>query len=505
MKIYLKCLLLAFIVLFLISPDSYTRDLFGHYDSAWFFMAGKAWMNGLKPYIDFADSKGPLLWLIYGIGYLISPYNFIGVFWLNVLSYSVVFYYVYKISFIFIKHEKGSLAVTLLMIASFFYTGFHTEIRSEDWSQLFVVYTFYRICFSLFTEKGATKKAIRETCFTIGLSLAGTFLIKYNTTIMLGIVSSYFIYALLRERNNLLVPILCIICGFVCITFPFYLYMIRNGLFNNFIQEYFTNTIQTIDSVNNINAYIHEWLYMFTDIKFILFLVICITGCIYLSRIVSKHKHFFLFSFFAFYGIAIHHGNGSDGYFCICLFFPIWACISIVDKLNTSQLKYTIIIVLLYTFCSNSFSRGYLSQTWFFIDNQLRRDYYNIAYYMSQKKNPTITYYMCYDKGHGTPVNSLPGTTYWSTQTGATTNMIRSIHQSLEGKSADFIITDSQLKPINSNDSIIKSYGYKPIYRFERGNIIYIFYTKHNLQDPPSDFHVSSMDILLKRNIFNLP
>ena len=47
--------------------------MYGHNDSAWFFMCGKAVMNGLTPYVDFTDSKGPLLWLIYGIGYLRAP------------------------------------------------------------------------------------------------------------------------------------------------------------------------------------------------------------------------------------------------------------------------------------------------------------------------------------------------------------------------------------------------------------------------------------------------
>ena len=54
----------AVVLLFIISPDSYTHDLYGRHDSAWFFMCGKAWMEGLTPYVDFADSKGPVLWLI---------------------------------------------------------------------------------------------------------------------------------------------------------------------------------------------------------------------------------------------------------------------------------------------------------------------------------------------------------------------------------------------------------------------------------------------------------
>ena len=60
--------LFAFIILLLVSPDSYTHDVYFRVDSGCFFTAGKAWMNGMVPYIDFADSKGPLLWLIYGVG-----------------------------------------------------------------------------------------------------------------------------------------------------------------------------------------------------------------------------------------------------------------------------------------------------------------------------------------------------------------------------------------------------------------------------------------------------
>lgn len=86
-KVLFALAALATLLLFIISPDSYTHDLYARYDSAWFFMCGKAWMEGLTPYVDFADSKGPLLWLIYGIGYLISPYNYIGVFWLSCLWY----------------------------------------------------------------------------------------------------------------------------------------------------------------------------------------------------------------------------------------------------------------------------------------------------------------------------------------------------------------------------------------------------------------------------------
>ena len=64
-KIWGICFTIAFIILFIASPDSYTHDLYQRTDSANFFTSGKSLMKGLIPYSDFTDSKGPLLWTIY--------------------------------------------------------------------------------------------------------------------------------------------------------------------------------------------------------------------------------------------------------------------------------------------------------------------------------------------------------------------------------------------------------------------------------------------------------
>lgn len=42
-------------------------------DPATFYMDGKAWANGLVPYVDFIDVKGPLLMFIYMAGWALSP------------------------------------------------------------------------------------------------------------------------------------------------------------------------------------------------------------------------------------------------------------------------------------------------------------------------------------------------------------------------------------------------------------------------------------------------
>ena len=99
-RIFLLLLAFATTALFFISLDSYFNDLYRRVDSAWFYMCGKAWMNGLTPYVDFTDSKGPLLWFIYGIGYLISRSNYLGVFWISCLWYAGTYFFSFKTDFI---------------------------------------------------------------------------------------------------------------------------------------------------------------------------------------------------------------------------------------------------------------------------------------------------------------------------------------------------------------------------------------------------------------------
>ena len=114
-KVFFACAIYYCVLLFIISPDSVTHDLNMRIDESIFFMAGKAWMNGLVPYVDFADSKGPLLWLIYGIGYLLSPKNYLGIFLINCLMYSVMGYYVFKTINIYNRDLRKCFVGTVLM------------------------------------------------------------------------------------------------------------------------------------------------------------------------------------------------------------------------------------------------------------------------------------------------------------------------------------------------------------------------------------------------------
>lgn len=499
-----KLFALSFGVLFFVSPDSYTHDFFRHVDPAWFYSCGKAWMNGMTPYVDFANSKGPLLWLIYGVGYLLSPYNYIGVFWLSVILYTGVFYYVYRIAHLFLRNDRVSFFVTVIMVVSYFCPWFHREVRAEDWCQLFIAMTFYYCCRWLYTEEGDKQRQCHMACFALGLGLAGTLLIKFTVTAMVGGVACYALYAIIKQRRNVFFPLLYLTAGFAVMAAPFVVYMLFAGCFDAFVQEYFLNTFQTVQSGSLVKTYYHEWLLMTHEPQILVLFLLCFIGTFLMSKIVKKDKWFFLVTFVGFYAVSLHHYIYY--YLCSCLLFPLFFIIPVVSKQMPSARQRSVVasMALCLTLFLNSFSLGFLSDEWFFKNSSDRTGYYEVAYMMSGINNPTILHYGSSDHGLGLPVGVLPGTKYWSYQVGATPEMKKSQEDAMKRKETDFVVNSSFIPGFEERDAFILGCDYRLIYEHHFWDGDYKIYTKHqHLPVPPAGFHVSSTDILLKRNIFN--
>ena len=461
-------------------------------------------MNGMTPYIDFADSKGPLLWFIYGIGYLISPSNYIGVFWLSIILYVLVFYYVFKIAEIFLNNEKLSFFATSLMALSYFCPWFHHEIRAEDWCQIFIAMSFYYCCRWFYTESENKFKKSHTACFVLGFSLAGTLLIKFTITAMLGFVACYALYAIIKQKINIFTSFFFFTIGFTLMAFPFVLYMLYRGCFDAFINEYFFCTLQTVQSSNTLGTYIHEILLFTHRPHLFVLLIICSIGAFLMQKLVKEFKYFFFFSFYGFYFITVHHHLYY--YPCSCLIFPLFFIIPITTKLSpsTKQRKAITILSFFLTIFMNSFTLGFLSDEWFFKQSKDREGYYQIANIMAGIESPTIVIYMTNEHGWGLPVGALPGSKYWVHQIGATSKMIKDQEDAIKNRRTDFVIISDFYRGVKERDQLIRSNGYRLIYEYSCWDGNYKLYTKHNrLSIPHKDFHVTNMDILLKRNKFN--
>ena len=85
----LLCFFLAFVCITVCSKNSFLYAFNDWVDANAFFTMGKGFVNGLVPYLDLFEQKGPILYLIYGIGYLFSHDSFFGIYLLEIISYTV--------------------------------------------------------------------------------------------------------------------------------------------------------------------------------------------------------------------------------------------------------------------------------------------------------------------------------------------------------------------------------------------------------------------------------
>lgn len=91
-KSVLICLAVATLVLAVCSKSSPLYPLNDWMDANIFYTAGKAMMNGQVLYRDVFDHKGPLLYLVYGIGWLLDHTGFFGVWLLEILAMTAFLY-----------------------------------------------------------------------------------------------------------------------------------------------------------------------------------------------------------------------------------------------------------------------------------------------------------------------------------------------------------------------------------------------------------------------------
>ena len=116
--IIIYCFLIALFTLIITSKCSPFYALNDWTDANAFFTMGKGMMHGLIPYKDLFEQKGPFLYLLYGLGYLISPKSFFGIFLIELIIFTIGMYYLYKILRMFIS-QKSSLLILPIFITLF--------------------------------------------------------------------------------------------------------------------------------------------------------------------------------------------------------------------------------------------------------------------------------------------------------------------------------------------------------------------------------------------------
>lgn len=482
-RILLLLTLYATVVLMLMSMDSPLHYIYNRHDSAWFFMCGKAMMNGLCPYVDFTDSKGPLLWLIYGVGYLISPRNYVGVYVLSCLCYGGILYYNYKTARLLLGDERRSLLVTLVMPLFYFLYWFHNEVRAEDFCTLPVAASLYCLFRLLYDGSGsvAAQPSVRRCGLVMGASFMSLVLIKYNIAAMQGLMMVIALWYYFRKNRNLAWAYIgWSATGVFAVALPMLVYLLSVGSFSGFIQEFFINTLQTLDMQKGVQKTYSDDLQKALDTPPRQFLLLAIAaGALLLSRRLTNWRFVPMLVGVFFFVIAVRHSYYY--YYTICHIFYIYILIYMaglsMKPVKALHLAVAVMTVVSWGVFENVRDHSQLESVakWGGDKKKQKKieESQSITNAVSRFVKPRILNLFYYEQGFEVPCEGLPAGKYFARQNGMTPEMEAEHVELLRSGKADFVIVGDRKRCDRRGfkRSVIEQMGYKHIlktsYSFE--------------------------------------
>lgn len=500
-SIWLMLWVFSVVLLMLASWNSYLHDIYLHYDTPWFFMCGKAWMNGMTPYVDFSDSKGPLMWLIYGLGYLISPRDYTGVYWISTIIFTIALFYAYKSALIITTNQTTALLSTAIMAFLLTVKWIHDEPRCEDYccaATMPVIYYFVRCTFTTLNETSIVKKAT----LALGACLGITILIKYNITVMLSISIPYFAWIVPRRLNySPWQALMWIVLAFLAVTIPIFIVLAAQGCLSDFINEYFLLTAKTINNIQKAGIIEHKTQFLLRSSSVLFFSIL-----ILISVLIAAWKEIAwrwpLVISLVWFSVIIAMNFKAPFYLQPLAPLAMPGIALSVKPLNNIlrrwqwQLTAIIGMIALLVWGSNKTAFYTLPAT------TKQRVFYYYSALESQYKQPRIIYLNCPDLGSGVPVNALPGCKYWSKQAGATPQMQENPREAIRQYKADVVIVGTFDEPNRKMLDSLNYYCYPP----QGAGVEYFVRTLYSRlpldSTKAASFHITPRDILTKRKLF---
>ncbi len=389
-----------------------------------YFSMGKALFNGKVLYKDVFDHKGPLIFFIYGIGYLISNADFTGVYFIESILLFINLLFAYKLASLYLKKEFAFIVSLIYAVLLFTRSG--TGGSADEFISPFMLISFYYFI-SFFREGNLGN--LKKQFFIHGVMFSIVFFIKYSACVFWGPLVLAIIYKLLKDKqyNNIFIYSFSFLCGFMIVATPIMLYFILNSAVTDFFFGYFKfNTLYVsvslgfrLDAFMNIAARFVKKLIVpdFTFWLVLLGLGITLISNKYTNDVIYKAGLFFSFLFTY---MLIASSPDNMGYAYIVLFiYAIITFIILFGKLpQYIRIKTDTILFYLISFLI-VLSLGIYSKKLFDMDSDslLRKREYpymqkEFAKVINMEANPTLLN-LGLDRGVFTAADIVPSYKYF--------------------------------------------------------------------------------------------
>lgn len=209
-------------------------------DSNCFMTVGKSMADGMVPYRDLYEQKGPLLYILHYFASLVSRTSFIGVFIIQVLFGWMWLSYAYKLAARYVGRQALYWMPVLSAVVYSSYSYFFGDLAEEFCLPMVTMMMYYGIC-AIEEHRGLK----RYEAFLIGSGASVVLWIKYT---MLGFyiggaVLLIAILAMRRQSRLILSAIGYSLLGLAAGSAPILAYFAVNGAVGVLFEVYFYNNI----------------------------------------------------------------------------------------------------------------------------------------------------------------------------------------------------------------------------------------------------------------------
>lgn len=233
-------LLTLIIAFFTITLFSYSSPLYPFniwVDPNCFFTVGKSILDGIVPYRDLYEQKGPLLYFLHTIAALISYRSFIGVYFMEIIAAWAFLLISHKTISLFNNSKYLLFYVLVLSVITYSSQCFVYGDSAEEFCLPLIAYALY-LGFKTIKQLVpiTTSQAI-----ILGITASCIFWIKFSFTgFYIGWII-YLLYFYLKNKwSKKIVPtFLYAIIGLIIPTIPIFIYFISNNAFDALFQTYF--------------------------------------------------------------------------------------------------------------------------------------------------------------------------------------------------------------------------------------------------------------------------
>ena len=447
-RFYIYSLIISFIFLLFTSKNSFMYRFNDWVDANAFFTVGKSMFNGVVPYKDLFDHKGLILYVIYGLGYLISHKTFAGVFILEIFSFSIFLHYIYKTILLYVDKKYVYLVLPIIALIIVTSTSFVHGGSCEEFCLPFLsISLFYYL--KHFKVRSLTYKEALINGIMAGI----VFMMKYTILgFWIGFVVFIFISFILNKNvKKAFIFCLMFVLGLLIPIMACLIYLKINGAINDFINSYFLVNVFKYNNTNlNISSrilYISKYflLALCNQNPLVGFLIVLYP----LLLLIQKEKTFYKISMigiFLFTIIGIYYGLKLFSYYFLPL--TIFCLISLLKVLKIIYIyidkyvlnKYVYIVLFAATVFMSFYNANYKEMI--FLE---KKDYFQFKYanYINKHKNSTLLNIGFLDAGLYTTTGIIPNTRYFELQNidyNKYPNIINDFNNAIKNKKCMFIL-----------------------------------------------------------------